>query len=162
MEEKQTDINIDDFLDFEESFSEPSVPSRPVKPVPPVAPVPPDNLPSKIEEFTPFEKFVFEYPGKLTTVVRLKKAKGKTVQDCDIYIGRAMNMGGWKLPKSKWSNPFKVKDHSSPKVACELYREYILKSPLMKDLEELRGKTLGCWCKGKHECHGDVLVELLK
>ena len=28
------------------------------------------------------------------------------------------------------------------------------------DLEELEGKTLGCWCKPK-TCHGDVLVELV-
>lgn len=31
---------------------------------------------------------------------------------------------------------------------------------LMKSLPELKGKTLGCWCK-PYPCHGDVLVELL-
>jgi len=31
----------------------------------------------------------------------------------------------------------------------------------MKDLQELEGKVLGCWCS-PHECHGDVLVELLE
>jgi hypothetical protein len=34
----------------------------------------------------------------------------------------------------------------------------------MNSLHELKGKTLGCWCKKKSSdaCHGDVLVELIK
>lgn len=28
-------------------------------------------------------------------------------------------------------------------------------------LDELKGKTLGCWCKPEC-CHGDVLINLLK
>jgi len=31
---------------------------------------------------------------------------------------------------------------------------------LLKELEKLRGKILGCWCKPK-ACHGDVIIELL-
>ena len=30
----------------------------------------------------------------------------------------------------------------------------------LKDLHELKGKTLGCFCKPKR-CHGDILVELV-
>ena len=48
---------------------------------------------------------------KLPRVVHLRREKGKVVQDCDIYIGRACNMGGWRLPQSKWSNPYSVKQH---------------------------------------------------
>lgn len=37
---------------------------------------------------------------------------------------------------------------------------------LMARLGELRGKTLGCWCKNKggkgKRCHGDTLVKLVK
>lgn len=29
----------------------------------------------------------------------------------------------------------------------------------MKDLHELKGKVLGCWC-APNSCHGDVLTEL--
>ena len=29
----------------------------------------------------------------------------------------------------------------------------------MNDLDELKGKTLGCWCK-PNNCHGDILIEL--
>jgi len=31
----------------------------------------------------------------------------------------------------------------------------------MDEFRQLRGKTLGCWCKPE-ACHGDVLLELLQ
>ncbi len=94
------------------------------------------------------------------TVVHLKRKDGVVVQDCDVYIGRAMNMGGWRLLASKWQNPFKLKDYPSAQVVCEKYEEYLRRSPdLMRALPELRGKRLGCWCKPA-PCHGDVLVKL--
>ena len=45
--------------------------------------------------------------------------------------------------------------------AIESYRDWVVKQPqLLKDLHELKGKTLGCFCKPKR-CHGDILVELV-
>lgn len=75
----------------------------------------------------------------------------------DVYIGRP----------GKWGNPFSHKDgtRAPVKVASRIeavsrYREYLLNNKeLLKDLHELRGKVLGCWCS-PNECHGDVLVEL--
>jgi len=99
---------------------------------------------------------------KKTTVVRLKRKDGKVVQDCDVYIGRPMYMGGWKLAGSKWANPFKIdeKNGIDRKKVVEMYKEWIVKQPeLMSSLDELKGKTLGCWCKPEL-CHGDVLAEL--
>lgn len=97
-------------------------------------------------------------------VVKLKRKGGKVVQDCDVYIGRALNMGGWRLKKSKWYNPFSVKScNNDAALAVEKYKEYILKKPeLLNDLHELKGKVLGCWCKTSDEkpCHGDVLAQL--
>ena len=86
-----------------------------------------------------------------TTVVHCKKSK------YDVYIGRP----------SKWGNPFSHKKGTiakykvkTRKEAVEKYAEWILKQPeLMKDLSELKGKTLGCWCKPLM-CHGDILAEL--
>ena len=50
---------------------------------------------------------------------------------------------------------------SSRDEAIESYHDWLLKQPqLLKDLYELKGKTLGCFCKPK-QCHGDVLVELV-
>jgi len=94
-------------------------------------------------------------------VVRIKRKGGIVVQDCDVYIGRRLTMGGWDLPDSKWANPFSVKTYGREE-AIRKYKEYILSKPeLIKALGELKGKTLGCWCHPE-SCHGDVLVELYK
>ncbi len=78
----------------------------------------------------------------------------------DIYIGRG----------SKWGCPYTIiKDRptlateivESKEEALSKYKEYVLNSPeLMDSLDELEGKTLGCFCKPE-KCHGDVLLELL-
>ena len=45
--------------------------------------------------------------------------------------------------------------------AIESYRDWLLNQPqLLNDLHELKGKTLGCFCKPKIS-HGDILVELV-
>lgn len=88
-----------------------------------------------------------------------------------IYIGRP----------SKWGNPFKVgepiwnpedEDKMSlitPKninECVELFRVYIEKGItrsytwMYKDLHELKGKNLSCWCKIGEPCHADILLEI--
>jgi hypothetical protein len=79
----------------------------------------------------------------------------------DVYIGRP----------SKWGNPYT--HHADKETLAEFivetrdeaiqkYKEYILNNePLLNDLHELDGKTLGCWCK-PNSCHGDVLIELIE
>ena len=81
---------------------------------------------------------------KKTRVVNLRN------ESYDVYIGRP----------SKWGNPFSIgKDGYRPDV-IEKYRQYILSKPeLLKDIKELKGKVLGCYCKPL-ACHGDILVEL--
>ena len=72
-------------------------------------------------------------------------------EPCDVYIGRP----------SKWGNPYEICEGCTREQAIEKYRTYILTNPrLLADIEELRGKVLGCWCHPK-PCHGDVLIELL-
>ena len=78
-------------------------------------------------------------------VVNLRKS------NYNIYIGRG----------SKWGNPFIIGRDGNREEVIKKYREYIMQSDLLNDLEELRGKVLGCFCKPK-ACHGDVLVELLE
>ena len=80
----------------------------------------------------------------------------------DVYIGRP----------SKWGNPFThIKDNKTiakhvvdnREQAVESYRDWITNGEgkhLLKDLHQLKGKTLGCWCKPQ-SCHGDVLKELV-
>ena len=69
----------------------------------------------------------------------------------DVYIGR----------NSKWGNPFKIGIDGTREDVIEQYRDWIQTQPhLLNSLEELRGKTLGCFCSPQ-ACHGDILVELL-
>ena len=94
---------------------------------------------------------------KIASVVHCKK------EPYDVYIGRP----------SKWGNPFThIKDGKTlaknivdtREAAIRSYFLWITKGDgrhLLKDLDELKNKTLGCWCK-PNSCHGDVLVYLLK
>jgi hypothetical protein len=88
-----------------------------------------------------------------TQVVNLR------VEPFDVYIGRP----------SKWGNPYthlhrKDTIHvSSPEEAVRIYEEWIkermVAEPEKYNLDELRGKVLGCYCRPAI-CHGDVLVKL--
>lgn len=106
------------------------------------------------------EDFIKE-EGK-TYIVHFKKFEH------DIYIGRP----------SKWANPYTHKDLektkakfqvSSRKEAIEQYEKYLNESGLINDIEELRGKILGCWCcnfpcDGSEKtfvCHGQVISKIL-
>lgn len=94
--------------------------------------------------------------NNMEKVVHCKK------EEYDIYIGRP----------SKWGNPFThIKDGktlakfivNSRDEAVEKYEEWITKgegSHLLKDLEQLRNKTLGCWCSPL-KCHGEILIKLI-
>ena len=81
----------------------------------------------------------------MTKVVHCKK------EQYDVYIGRP----------SKWGNPFMIGRDGSRKDVIAKYRQYLETQPdLLRSLEELRGKRLGCFCSPL-ACHGDVLVEML-
>lgn len=77
----------------------------------------------------------------------------------DVYCGRP----------SKWGNPFSHQYGTlaeyrvnTREEAIAAYRQWITEGEgrfLLKDLHELRGKTLGCWCAPR-PCHCDVLIEL--
>ncbi|MDD2495745.1 MAG: DUF4326 domain-containing protein, partial [Tissierellia bacterium] len=43
---------------------------------------------------------------------------------------------------------------------CEEYEKYFYTTDLLTHLHELRGKTLGCYCKPLR-CHGDFLAKLV-
>ncbi|MBC8428499.1 DUF4326 domain-containing protein [bacterium] len=81
--------------------------------------------------------------------------------ETNIYIGRGLrifiNKKPFYIKQSKWRNPFIVKEHGRENCIL-LYEEWIMKSGLINDIEELRNKTLGCWCK-PDKCHGDILVK---
>jgi hypothetical protein len=76
-------------------------------------------------------------------------------EEFDVYIGRG----------SRWGNPYSHKvgtlaEHvvESRTEAIQKFEEYLLSNEeLMASLPDLKGKTLGCWCKPK-SCHGDILL----
>jgi hypothetical protein len=82
----------------------------------------------------------------MTTVVNLNH------DEYDVYIGRG----------SIWGNPFiRGKDGNKLEV-IEKYKKFLLSNEvLLKKLETLKGKRLGCFCKPKR-CHGDIIVEILQ
>jgi hypothetical protein len=93
--------------------------------------------------------------GARTRVVHVKEAPS------DVYIGRALP--GFEA--SPWGNPFRVSVECPRDTAVRLFAEYATSSEMdLGQLPLLRGKTLGCWCKGRENpglaCHGDVLAAL--
>lgn len=70
----------------------------------------------------------------------------------EVYIGRP----------SKWGNKFEIGKDGTRAEVIEKYRIWIQTQPeLLEALDELKGKTLVCWCSPL-PCHGDILVELLE
>ena len=81
-----------------------------------------------------------------TKVVHCKK------ESYDVYIGRG----------SKWGNPFIIGRNGTREEVISKCKVHVLNRPdLIYDLQELVGKTLGCWCKPK-ACHGDILVQMIE
>ena len=67
-----------------------------------------------------------------------------------IYIGRP----------SKWGNPFVIGRDGNRDEVVRKYLYYILEDQnLLNDLDEIKGKNLGCYC-APQLCHGDVLIVL--
>lgn len=89
-----------------------------------------------------------------TTVIHVDQ-----MQPGDIYIGRAVPRR--KLKASKWANPFIIGVHGDREQVVQLHDAFIRAAPywFKRELEELKGKRLACWCSPEM-CHGDVLAEL--
>lgn len=83
-------------------------------------------------------------------------------EKCDAYMGR--EMPGYAA--STFRNIFKVGRDGSKSEVLDKYRKHLItlleSNPAAKqEFEQLRGKTLGCWCK-PNRCHVDIIVELLE
>ena len=88
----------------------------------------------------------------------------------NVYVGRKgriwITENGQKrifhYPGSVWRNDYTVKEHGL-EDCLELYRGEILnKLNDELNIETLRNKKLGCFCKPSEKCHVDILIELLK
>jgi len=86
-------------------------------------------------------------------------ATQKWLDERYVYIGRAN--AAYRLPASKWSNPFIIDEQHSREQVIKQYHKRLLASPdLMAALPELDGKILVGFDR-PDTCHGDVLVHVL-
>jgi len=70
----------------------------------------------------------------------------------DVYIGRP----------SKWGNPFAMGSLNSREDVIRQHATWLEQQPdLLRDLHELEGKNLVCYC-APLGCHGDTLLKLAK
>jgi hypothetical protein len=85
----------------------------------------------------------------------------------DIYIGRAgrgqSGYFGNPIPKNKRC-PSCDTIHEGGGSTLECYKKYLNQriekdEEFKKNVKNLKGKTLGCFCKPK-PCHGDILAEM--
>ena len=68
-----------------------------------------------------------------------------------VYIGRG----------SKWGNPFVIGRDGTREEVIEKYRNYIIHSDIVLEVNELIGRDIWCYCTPK-ACHGDVLLEIIE
>ena len=84
----------------------------------------------------------------------------------DIYIGRKQDM------VKHYGNPFRIDSRCSREQSIHNFTMWITgqdfhrieperREWILHNLNELKDKTLGCWCKPE-DCHGDIYVELLE
>ena len=67
-----------------------------------------------------------------------------------VYIGRG----------SKWGNPFRIGPDGDRVAVIALYERWLAdQHPLLRALDELRGRDLVCFCAPR-PCHGDLLLRL--
>lgn len=89
-------------------------------------------------------------------VVKYKRGMEKEVDH--IYIGR--KFGPFK-ENSKWANSFIIGKDGTREEVIAKYEAWLQSQPeLLSSINELRGKTLICWC-APEKCHGEVLERLL-
>jgi len=153
-----------------------------------------NRLAAAITTRTPKQPAILQIPGPATQIpiqtnvicVKVKDIRPKykdlkqwAEDPNNVYIGRRgvvfiTDETGTKVRypshDSIWANPFKIEGITTRETSIQQYRNYILNKLQngeisIDELEKLRGKTLGCWCKEGGQdipCHGDVLVELLE
>ena len=64
-----------------------------------------------------------------TTVVNLKGHRDDPGYADVIYVGRAMNRGGWRLKASPLANPFRAGPDGSRAEVVAKYRDHLLARP---------------------------------
>jgi hypothetical protein len=66
-----------------------------------------------------------------------------------IYVGRP----------TKWGNPYTIGVHGDREDVIRKFRDSMTDEFCVEVREELKGKSLACWC-APEACHADVLLEV--
>ena len=77
----------------------------------------------------------------------------RNTREFDVFIGRP----------SKWGNPYRIQGATTREVAIAEFEGHLQVmihegEITMKELADLHGKTLACWC-APEPCHGDLLAQ---
>lgn len=104
--------------------------------------------------------------------IQLKRTRGWRMPPNTVVVSRPSKWGNphdWREWRENW--PFDVRtfylDHG-PTIrdrwckerAVQAFEEDLADGTLNLPVEELRGKSLACWCKPSEWCHADVLLKI--
>lgn len=88
----------------------------------------------------------------------------------NIYVGRYgrifINKEIFNYKGSKWGNPFKITKEMTIDQSLTKYLHYLFTSKLIFQIDELKGKILGCFCDKQKEgkkilCHAQLLSDIV-
>ena len=98
--------------------------------------------------------------------IQRSRAKGWRMPPNTVYVGRP----------TKWGNPFVVGKHGTLEHCLMMFRNVIdtgylyadapkmdqikVRNAVAKNLDDLRGHDLACWCPLNQPCHADVLLKI--
>lgn len=86
--------------------------------------------------------------------IQRSRSKGWKMPEGVVYVGRP---GKWGNPYKVGAEPYNGDNGQTLEEALWAYEHIFL---MGKDLSELRGKDLACWCPLDQPCHADILLRL--
>ena len=87
-------------------------------------------------------------------------------EEDNIYIGaRLKKYVKNPKPQNQWAISWleyrRYEGNITDEEYMRLYEDFV-RNKWWDRLEELNGKTMGCWCENQKECHGKILRKLFK
>ena len=109
--------------------------------------------------------------------IQRKRTKGWRMPPNTVYVGRPTKWGNpfdfrrcgrkqavrlfRRLLKSSQSKVYdSIKDEHGNENPLGALKVIVLRETMRRDMHELRGKNLACWCPLDQPCHADVLLEV--